>query len=88
MWRWTWSAAPETTPMRSEERGGPLIIGRDWNPTPGEPCASCGVRPDVACQHRPASGGLPIALREDGESKAKRKRDYSGTGHNFRARRS
>lgn len=71
--------------MRSDERGIEFVPGRDWNRSPGEPCASCGVRPDVACQHRPASGGLPIALREEDQPKDKRK-VARGQGLNFRSR--
>ena len=34
---------------------------------PGKPCVACGVRPDVACRHRPAECA-PI-VRKDGEAK-------------------
>lgn len=52
----------------------------------GEPCPKCGVRPNVACAHRPVdpawAGGKPFEPKEDG----RRTRDYTGQGLNFGTR--
>ena len=50
---------------------------RDCFPPHGAPCASCGVRPDVACAHREADPGYhPPA--QDGDPDRRRKNDHSG----------
>lgn len=50
----------------------------------GEPCPKCGVRPDVACVHRPADEnwkGPPPAKAD-----MRRERDFTGQGLNFGTR--
>lgn len=55
-------------------------------PHSGSPCALCGVRPDVDCQHRPGVGRPPIALTEETPTD-RRKVARDGQGLNFRAKR-
>lgn len=51
--------------------------------TSGAPCRLCGVRPDVACRHRPAVGAPP---RPDLPADNRLRRDFAGQGFNFRRR--
>lgn len=39
------------------------------------PCSYCGVRPDVACKHRPATGEPPVQMAERVD---RRKRQLQG----------
>lgn len=52
---------------------------------PGFPCRLCGVRPDVACRHRPADPSWSMGTAPpvtDNRSKPR-----PGNGHNFKNRR-
>lgn len=43
-----------------------------------DPCWRCGVRADLGCRHRPASGTAPVALADDpGDARRERETAYS-----------
>lgn len=50
---------------------------------PGQPCTFCGVRPDVACRHRPADSSYRPPDQSDSDGRARKlsetKRQNSGT---------
>lgn len=51
---------------------------------PGAPCYKCGVRPDVACRHRPADPEWQALVFED--KRDGRSRPDGGQGLNFKTR--
>lgn len=51
---------------------------------PGMPCFYCGVRPDVACRHRPATGSAPVQQPEPPQLPQRRK--DGGQGLAFKTR--
>ena len=53
----------------------------------GFPCSRCGVRSDVACKHRDASGP-PREIVEPPQPKIYKPARYEGAGRNFRRVRS